>query len=204
MLNLSDFLDYCRKDELLNCQIDKIYEIVVNAIIETLQQYLNSQVGTKFDCETKRLVKDFRLIQHFFLSLDKTSLEPSPLDHFPLSSRNRNETRKELLHIENAVKVKYVSLDNDTVPAKNHSKTNGKLMIVCKESDKAVITNLVIQFGLQERFCGIISEHTLIEWYQCMNTRYKISMGKPVNKALNSRFQKNFHCPVVLCHNSLS
>jgi hypothetical protein len=155
---------------------------------------LNTEVGVELDCKTKRLAKDFRLIQNFFLRLDKDTIEFSPSDYFHLSAtRSKNGERKRLPSIETAIRIKYIAIDNDTVPANSHSMTNEKMIIVCKDAEKAVIKHLTILFGLEERIRGIIPEHTLFEWYhKCTSPQYMNSMGKPVIETLNKRFKKEF------------
>lgn len=192
-LNLSDFLNCCRKNDRLSGQIDKIYEIVVYAFLDTLQLFLNTQAGVELDCETKRLAKDFRLIQNFFLRLDKDTDGFSP-NYFHLNAtRSKNGERKRLPSTETAIKIKYIAIDNDTVPVNAHSMTNEQMIIVCTDAEKAVIQQLTVLFGLEDRIRGIIPEHTLFEWYHmCINPQYINSMGKPVIETLNKRFTQEY------------
>jgi hypothetical protein len=191
--NLLAFLDYCREEKQLNKNIDKIYEIVVYAFIETLQKYFKIQAMAKLDCETKKLLKDFGLIQNFFLSLDKTSPLFAPID-FRLSKTSRkNGVPKEWPNLGTAIKIKYITLDKHTAPANTYNVTNETMIIVCKDSEKAIIKNFIIQFGLIERIRGFISDHTLTEWYhKCTSPKYVNSIGKTVIEALNKKFKKEF------------
>ena len=192
--NLLVFLDYCRKDDRLNKNIDKIYEIVVCAFFETLLEYLNTQVRAKLDLETKKLLKDFGLIQNFFLSLDKNTFQFAPIEYFHLSKTSRkNEVPKEIPNFETTLKFKYITLDKHTVPANTSNLTNEKMIIVCKDAEKDTIKNLTIQFGIMERIRGIIPENTLVEWYhKCIGRKYINSMGKTLMETLNKKFKKEF------------
>jgi hypothetical protein len=192
--NLLFFLDYCRKDKQLSENIDKVYEIVVYAFIETILKYLNPRVNIKVDCEAKKIINDFSLTKNFFLGLSTNTLQFLQADCLSLDeTRCENNSIEVWSNFEKAIKIKYIALDEHAMPENTQNKNYENFIVVCKETEKTIIKIIALQLGLKKKIHGFISESTLVEWYRkSISPKYINSVGKAAIKTLNKKFKTEF------------
>jgi hypothetical protein len=193
--NLPVFLDNCQRHELFKRKIDKVYEIIVYSFFETLINHLNTQIRTEFDRDAIQLIKDIGIAQNLFFNLDKKTVQLLPADNSCLGSGTRKKNK--ILQLRGGryenIKVKYISLDTHIIPATTCNVLNEQILIVCKDSEKSKIRNIISHLGLLWNISTFISECTLIEWYhKCFTPKYIDSIGTALIKKFNVKFKKVF------------
>jgi type II restriction enzyme len=193
--SVSRFLRYFENDPRLRRSIDKIYEIIVYALFDTLTKYLKATVTLSVDASRKKILFDFEKFANLVLGLDKEHLSiTQPARLFRFGVTNAADTGLDMwANFGPAIQVKHITIDETTVVEINQNIMADKIVIVCKMAEKSKIESITRQLGLGEKIRGFITETDLIEWYQkCTNTEYESSLGKDVIGALIKEFKLEF------------
>lgn len=193
--SLNTFLSYFETDIRLKRSVDKIYEIVVYALFDTLTKHLKATVTLHIDRNRTKLLLDFEKFAKLVLGLDKghlTITQPARLFRFGVT--NAADTGLDMwANFGPAIQVKHITIDETAIAEINQNVMADRIVIVCKTAEKTKIESVARQLGLGGKIRGFITETDLIEWYQkCTNKQYASSIGKDVIIALIREFKSEF------------
>ncbi|MBU1260151.1 MAG: HaeII family restriction endonuclease [Planctomycetes bacterium] len=198
--SLSQFLGYFENDKRLKRSIDKIYEIIVYALFDTLTKYLKATVTLSVDTSKRKILIDFEKFANLVLGLDKEHLSiTQPARLFRFGVTNAADTGLDMwANFGPAIQVKHITMDETDVVEIHQNIMADKIVIVCKMVEKSKIESIIKQLGLGEKIRGFITEKDLIEWYKkCTSTEYENSLGKDVIGAIIKEFKLEFPLTTV-------
>lgn len=192
---LQDFIEYFEGDNRLARSVDKVYEIIVYALFDTLTKHLQATVSLSVSKEKLYILKDFEKFAKILLGVDKNNLKiTEPARLFRLGVTNAADARIDMwANFGPAIQVKHITLS----PTAANNIVSGvmaeKIVVVCKIAEKKVIDSVMRQLGLGGKIRGFITEKDLIEWYNlCMSEKYSTTIGKDVIRSLLKEFTIEF------------
>lgn len=155
-----------RENQVLRRSIDKIYEIVVYSLFDTLITKMEAKITLSVACNKKYLIEEFEDFAKLVLGVDKNNLE-----YITDASINRigvtNAADRGLDMWANsgpAIQVKHLTLDLSLAREITGNIASDKIIIVCRDYESDVIKSIISQLGLNIQ--GIIKESQLDSWYR--------------------------------------
>jgi len=192
---LEDFIRHFENDPRLRRSVDKVYEIIVYALFDTITTYLQAKVTLSVSEEAIEILKDFERFAKIVLGVDRNNLTISERARlFRLGVTNAADARIDMwANFGPAVQVKHVTLDTKVATEIADDLMADKIVVVCKKAEQGVIHSIMGQVGLKNRIRGFVTERDLVEWYSlCMSVKYSDTIGKSVISALLREFKIEF------------
>jgi type II restriction enzyme len=192
--DLESFLKKFEGECSLRRSVDKVYEILVYALFDTLVNHLGATITLSINQEKREIVKDFEKFTTIVLGIDPVRLSISqPARLFRLGVTNAADARIDMwANFGPAVQVKHITLDSKECNRITQEVMADKIIIVCKHAEQKVIETIVSQVGLRQKIRGFITEKDLVSWYKLCMTKYANSIGKDVLRALLHEFDVEF------------
>lgn len=194
---LSDALNYCldaKKEDFsvkrfidsfwqepgLKRSLDKIYEIIVYALFSTLVETLKLQVEVSVDSENFEILAEFEDFAKMIMCIDFSN--PSYIQDAKVYRVGvTNAADRGLDMYSNwgpAIQIKHLSLDVELAENIVNSVSSDRVVIVCKDAERAIIVSLLTQIGWRSHIQSIVTENNLIEWYEkALRGKYADIMG---------------------------
>lgn len=192
---LHDFIEYFEGDNSLARSVDKVYEIIVYALFDTLTRHLQATVSLSVSREKLDILKDFEKFAKILLGVDRNNLKiTEPARLFRLGVTNAADARIDMwANFGPAIQVKHVTLSPTAASNIASEVMAQKIVVVCKIAEQKVIDSVMRQLGLGGKIRGFITEKDLIEWYNlCMSQKYSTTIGKDVIRSLLEEFTIEF------------
>ncbi|MBC8043358.1 MAG: HaeII family restriction endonuclease [Rhizobacter sp.] len=192
--NLASFLALF-EDTRLRRSIDKVYEIIVYALFETLTRHLNATVTLAIDENQIELLKDFKVFANLVLGVSPEKLAVvQPARLYRVGTTNAADAGLDMwANFGPAIQVKHLTLTPEDVDDILEGMTADQVVVVCKSMEKRLIANLLGQIGLSNRIRGFITEVDLIAWYdRCCTEKYAEVLGKTLLYELGKAFASEF------------
>lgn len=192
---LKYLIQYFEDDPRLKRSMDKIYEIIVYALFDTITSHLQATVTLSISKEAINILKDFEKFAKIVLGVDRNNLTISERARlFRLGVTNAADARIDMwANFGPAVQVKHITLDANVATKIPNELMAEKIVVVCKTAEKKVIESVTVQVGLKNRIRGFITEKDLVDWYSlCMSKKYSETIGKDVISALLREFKIEF------------
>jgi len=192
---LKDFIQYFENDPRLKRSVDKIYEIIVYALFDTITSHLQATVTLSVREEAIDILKDFEKFAKIVLGVDRNNLTITERARlFRLGVTNAADARIDMwANFGPAIQVKHVTLDPKVATEIANELMAEKIVVVCKTAEKRVVESVMNQVGLKDRIRGFITEKDLVEWYSlCVSMKYSQTIGKDVILALLKEFRIEF------------
>lgn len=193
--DLRDFIKYFEEDPRLVRSMDKVYEIVVYALFDTITKHLQATVSLSVNKKRLDILRDFEKFAKIVLGVDTNNLTISePARLFRLGVTNAADARIDMwANFGPVIQVKHITLSPTAASNIASEVMAEKIVVVCKIAEKKVIDSIMRQLGLGDKIRGFITEKDLIEWYgSCMSEKYSITIGKDVIAALLKEFRIEF------------
>ena len=151
----------------LRRSIDKIYEIVVYALFETLVEELGVTVTVSRDPSKDSLLKDFDDFARKVLAIDtKSSSTTVPARFHRVGVTNAADRGLDMYsNYGPAVQIKHLSLSEELAADIVSTVTTDRIVIVCKDSEKRTIVSLLNQIGWKARIQSVVTQSDLETWY---------------------------------------
>jgi len=191
---LESFLKKFEGERCLRRSVDKVYEILVYALFDTLANHLGATVTLSVSQDKREIVKDFEKFTTIVLGIDPVKLSISqPARLFRLGVTNAADARIDMwANFGPAVQVKHITVNPDAANRITQEVMADNIVIVCKHAEQKVIESIVSQVGLKQKIRGFITEKDLVSWYGLCMLKYANSMGKDVLRALSHEFDVEF------------
>jgi type II restriction enzyme len=92
-----------------------------------------------------------------------------------------------------AIQIKHLSLTPELAGNIVGSVTADRIVIVCKDSEKTLITSLLNQIGWKARIQSIVTESHLQEWYEkALRGTFSVNIGNRVLLTLKEQIVAEF------------
>lgn len=203
-------LDYCRKhtpktfkleDLLLSFwyepglrrSIDKIYEIVVYALVSSVIEQIGVQIEVSVPASGRNLLAEFEDLTYKLVGLNLSVSEctTSALLHRVGVTNAADRGLDMWGNFGVAIQVKHLSLTEDLVDSIISEVRANKVVVVCKQAEAAVLT--AIAYKLDSRLQSVITEEELVRWYvQAMQSKACLELGDIILQKLREEIEQEF------------
>lgn len=192
---IAEFIDLFWREAGLKRSIDKIYEIIVYALFESITRALEIKITINMNPQKAPLLKEFRDFAKSVIGIDETTLDITQNAHFYRVGVT-NAADRGLDMYANwgiAVQIKHLSLEVEMVQNITQDIRSDKIIIVCKEAEKDIISSLLTQIGYVSKIVSIITESDLTKWYEkALRGKYANKLGDEVLKNLQVEIMEEF------------
>lgn len=192
---LETFLALFTSQPGLKRSVDKAYEIVVYALFATIVHSLKVTVTLKIENPDKEILSDFEAFTKAVLGLTKKKTDINvPASIFRVGATNAADRGLDMwTNFGPAVQVKHLSLTEDVAEDVSENITADRIVLVCKDADKEIITRIATQLSFSSRIQSIVTQSDLENWYAlCFSKKYKRTLGKQLLTDLQREFECEF------------
>ena len=92
-----------------------------------------------------------------------------------------------------AIQIKHLTLDEELAEDIVDSISSDKVIIVCKNVNKKILTSIINQIGWRSRIQSIITEENLFEWYEkALRGQYAYLLATPLMNTLAEEMENEF------------
>ena len=165
---LLDFINLFWREPGLKRSIDKIFEIVVYALFESLVEGLRISVEVSIDPSQMNLLHEFEDFTVKVLGLSSKTRSFTTFAKFHRAGVTNAADRGLDIwtNFGPAVQIKHLSLDVDLAEDITSTVTADKIVIVCKDAEHDVILSLLKQIGWKSRIQAVVLQSDLEKWYE--------------------------------------
>lgn len=166
--DVKKFVDSFWNEPGLKRSLDKIYEIIVYSLFSTLVEALKLRVEISVDSENFEILAEFEDFAKMVMCIDFSNpryVQDAKVYRVGVT----NAADRGLDMYSNwgpAIQIKHLSLDVELAENIVSSVSSDRIIIVCKDAEKAIIVSLLTQIGWRSHIQSIITENNLIEWYE--------------------------------------
>lgn len=191
---LMEFLRLFREEPGLRRSQDKVYEIAVYALFDSLVRALSAKVIVTIDEAKRLLAEEFRPFIELVLGVSPETLTVSlPARLFRAGVTNAADRGLDMwANFGPAIQVKHITLDEELIEEIVDSVTADRVVVVCRDCDRAQIEMVVKQLW-PSRVQGIITESDLDEWYdRALRGKYAGELAEDLMKNLREGLLEEF------------
>lgn len=193
--DLTAFLEKFWNQPGLKRSLDKIFEIVVYSLFEVLAKTIEVKIDIHFNPKKSEILKEFSDFSIKVLNLSPTNNRKTLDGHFyRVGVTNAADRGLDMYaNFGAVVQIKHLSLDEDLAENVVTSITSDRIIIVCKNIEKKIITSLLSQIGWRSRIQSIITIDELATWYQkALTGKYANLLGDQVIATLINEIKIEF------------
>lgn len=165
--DLRELLDLFQSDAGMRRSVDKAYEIVTYALLETFVTGLRAEITVSIPDESVPLLVDFEDLASLLLGISGQNRTFSQLAHlFRVGVTNAADRGLDMwANFGPAVQVKHLTVNPQLANAIVDQVESDSIIIVCIDAEKSVIEAITKQIGWGRRVRGIITKEQLILYY---------------------------------------
>lgn len=192
---LSEFIDLFRSEVGLRRSIDKIYEIIVYALFSALVEALELSVEVSYNPSKANILKEFEDFAGRVLNLSPHIIQYKTIAKiYRVGVTNAADKGLDMwANFGLAIQIKHLSLSEEVAENIVNSITADRIIIVCKKAEQKIIVSLLNQIGWKSRIQSIITEISLIDWYEkALRGTYQDQIGDKILQTLNSEIKVEF------------
>jgi type II restriction enzyme len=179
----------------LRRSIDKMYEILVYALFDSIVRALKAQITLEIGNKDTEILKDFERFIKMVLGVDsKQTKLVFPAALYRVGVTNAADRGLDMwTNFGPAVQVKHLTLTAELMEDIADNITADKIVIACIDTEKDAIESLLKQVGWSERIQGIITITDLDEWYKlCLSKKYRGNLGEKLLQNIGREFAAEF------------
>lgn len=192
---VKEFIDLFWCESGLKRSIDKIYEIIVYALFESITKALEIKITLNMNPQKTPLLKEFSDFAKSVIGIDETTLKTTQKAHFyRLGVTNAADRGLDMYaNFGVAVQIKHLSLEVQMAQNITQGVRSDKIIIVCKDAERDIIASLLSQIGYASKITSIITESHLVEWYEkALRGKFADTLGDEVLKNLQVEIMEEF------------
>lgn len=175
--------------------IDKVYEIVVYSLLETVVVALDAQVTISVPQSHTDVLAEFADIATILLGLSVTQHHyTTPAHVYRVGVTNAADRGLDMwTNFGPAIQVKHLSLDPKLAEEIVDQIESDNIMVVCRTADKQVIQAVINQISWGRKVRGIVTEANLADWYaRCLRGKYTNIFATELLQRMLVEFKKEF------------
>jgi HaeII restriction endonuclease len=192
---LEVFIERFYQEAGLKRSIDKIFEIIVYALFETLITSMNVKVDVYLSDEGRKIFSVFPEFCKKVLSFDYPHERITIEAHFNrVGITNAADRGLDMYaNFGAVVQIKHLSLDEKLAQDIVGTVSSNRIIIVCKKAEEKVIVSLLNQIGWKGRIQSIITLEELGVWYsRALKGKYTDLLGDRVLNLLSKEIMNEF------------
>lgn len=164
----------------LKRSLDKIYEIVVHSLFSSLIEVVNLQTQVFVNEDALPILQEFQDFSRKVIGINPSDPALVWDAHiYRVGVTNAADRGLDMYSTWGpAIQIKHLSLDVELAENIVDSISSDKIVIVCKDAERAVIASILNQIGLKDRIQGIVTEDDLVVWYEkALRGTYSAQIG---------------------------
>ena len=165
----------------LKRSLDKMYEIIVFSLFDTLVNQLEMTVDVSVSENKIDVLHEFEDFAKKVMCLDCQKLVHSSSAHvYRVGVANAADRGLDMYsNWGPAIQIKHLVLSEELAESIVDSVSSDRIVIVCKAAESKLIVSLLTQIGWKSKIQSIITEDDLVEWYEkALRGTYSAEMGK--------------------------
>jgi hypothetical protein len=165
---VQDFINLFWMEPGLRRSIDKVYEIIVYSLFSVLVEALEVTITIGINEDKLSLLQEFADFAEMVIGLtpDNHSLN-LPAKIYRVGVTNAADRGLDMYaNFGMAIQIKHLSLTPELAENIVGSVTADRIVIVCRDSEQALILSLLNQIGWKAKIQSIITESDLERWYE--------------------------------------
>jgi len=192
---VTSLFDMFQTNKAIRRSIDKVYEIVVYSLLETIVVTLDAQVTVSVPQDNTAILTEFADIATTLLGLStKQSSYTMPAHVYRVGVTNAADRGLDMwTNFGPAIQVKHLTLDPKLAEEIVDQIESDNIIVVCRTADKQVIHAVINQISWGRRVRGIVTETNLAEWYaRCLRGTYADRLASKLLGCMLAEFKKEF------------
>lgn len=152
----------------LKRSLDKMYEIIVFSLFDTLVSQLEMTVDVSVSEEKIDVLHEFEDFAQKVMCLDCSNLVHSSSAHvYRVGVANAADRGLDMYsNWGPAIQIKHLVLNEELAESIVDSVSSDRIVIVCKAAESKLIVSLLNQMGWKSKIQSIVTEDNLVEWYE--------------------------------------
>jgi len=191
---LIEFINLFWNEPGLKRSIDKIFEIIVYALFETI--VTNAELKVKIVAnDPNKVLKEFSEFADKVIGLENSDREISLDAHFHrVGVTNAADRGLDMFaNFGTVVQVKHLSLSEEIAENITETISANKIVIVCKNAEAKIINSLLTQIGWRSRIQSIITIEELSDWYdRALTGKHHLLLGDKLLDNIREQIQLEF------------
>jgi len=176
----------------LKRSIDKIYEIVVFALFETIVETLDVKIRLEIDPSKREIADEFIEFSRMILGIEIGLYNIDNATFYRVGVTNAADRGLDMwANFGPAIQIKHISMDLKAATNVTTGIESDRIIIVCKTCEKWTIASIINQLGIRVK--GIVTEETLESWYDlALRGKYSGQMGELLLDYLLEQMMREF------------
>jgi hypothetical protein len=192
---VQDFINLFWNEPGLRRSIDKVYEIIVYSLFSILVEALEVTITISIHRDKVDLLEEFADFAEMVIGLtpDRYLLN-LPARIYRVGVTNAADRGLDMYaNFGMAIQIKHLSLTPELAENIVGSVTADRIVIVCRDSEQALIVSLLNQIGWKAKIQSIITESDLTKWYEkALRGSFAIDIGDRVLLTLKEQIIAEF------------
>ena len=192
---VQDFINLFWNEPGLRRSIDKVYEIIVYSLFSILVEALEVNITISINRDKVDLLEEFADFAEMVIGItpDRHLLN-LPARIYRVGVTNAADRGLDMYaNFGMAIQIKHLSLTPELAENIVGSVTADRIVIVCRDSEKALIVSLLNQIGWRAKIQSIITESDLTKWYEkALRGSFAIGIGNQVLLTLKEQIIAEF------------
>lgn len=179
----------------LRRSIDKIYEIIVYSLFDTLVEQLEMKVDISVSEDKIEILREFEEFAQKVMCLDCESLVYSNSAHvYRVGVANAADRGLDMYsNWRPAIQIKHLVLSEELAESIVESVSSDRIVIVCKAAERGLIVSLLTQIGWKSKIQSVVTEDDLVRWYEkALRGTYSAEMGERLLKTMCEQITLEF------------
>ena len=192
---VKNFIDSFWAEAGLRRSLDKIYEIIVYSLFNTIVDALELKVQISINTEKIEILKEFEDFSKKVMCLDTTVIiaEHSAKIHRVGVTNAADRGLDMYSNWGSAIQIKHLTLDEQLASDIVAEISSDQIIIVCKDAEKNTILSLLSQIGWKNKIQSIVTENDLIDWYEkALRGKYSAVTGEKLLSTLAEEISNEF------------
>ena len=180
----------------LKRSLDKIFEVVVYSLFETLTSHLGVAVEIKAEISDESLLDEYSDFIEKVIGLNsRLGASEKSFAHFYRAGVT-NAADRGLDMYSNfgpIVQVKHINLDVEVAVGITDVVSSTDIVIVCKSADQLVIKNILNQLGWAARIRSVVTFEDIYDWYElALRGHHSNLTAVPLMELLEKEIREEF------------
>lgn len=193
--NVYDFINSFESTPGLKRSLDKVYEIIVFSLFQTIIDSMGVKVSVSVPDESLPLLAEFEEFSRKVISIDiknRSFIAKGAINRVGVT----NAADRGLDMWGNfgvVIQIKHLSLTEKLAGEISSSIISDRLIIVCKNAELNIIVSVLSQIGWKSKIQSIITEEELISWYEkALRGNFKHVLSEKLLAYIKSELIKEF------------
>ncbi len=179
----------------LKRSIDKVYEIIVFSLFDTLVNQLEMTVDISVQETKVGVLREFEDFAQAVMCLDCQNLTHSESAHvYRVGVANAADRGLDMYsNWGPAIQIKHLVLNEELAESIVDSVSSDRIVIVCKAAESKLIISLLTQIGWKSKIQSVVTEDDLVAWYEkALRGPYAPDMGRQLLETLCEQITLEF------------